>query len=147
MKAKKLIFRINTLMLVLVAALIILPVSACAQKVNFLTSTVVPAAQGSVKVKKDNNKNYLIKIHIDNLAEPNRLSPPKNAFVVWLVTDNSTPQNIGKIKTSNNFMSKKLTATFETVSVLKPTKIFITAENDASLQYPVSEVVLTTNNF
>jgi len=138
---------INKIVFILATVLMILPLTACAQKVKFLTSTVVPAAQGSVKVKKDSNKNYQIKIHIDNLAEPNRLTPPKSAYVIWLVTDEKVTQNIGKIKTSTNFLSKKLTATFESVTVVKPTKIFITAEVDASVTYPVSEVILETNYF
>lgn len=147
MKLKKINTGINKMVFILATALMILPISACAQNIKFLTSAVVPAAQGTVKVKKDSNKNYRIKIHIDNLAEPNRLSPPKSAYVIWLVTDENTPLNIGKIKTSTNFLSKKLTATFESVAVVKPTKIFITAEVDASVAYPVSEVILETSYF
>jgi hypothetical protein len=40
-----------------------------------------------------------------------------------------------------------LKASFETVSSTKPTKIFLTAEDDASIQYPGSQVVISTNNF
>ncbi|MFA5849173.1 MAG: hypothetical protein WC833_04785 [Bacteroidales bacterium] len=147
MKLKNINTGVNKILFILAMVLMILPLSACAQKVKFLTSTVVPAAQGTVKVKKDINKNYRIKIHIDNLAEPNRLDPPKSAYVIWLVTDEKVTQNIGKIKTATNFLSKKLTATFESVTVVKPTKIFITAEVDASISYPVSEIILETNYF
>src|SRR3989339_2091114 len=133
MKLRNVTSGINKIIFILATVLMILPLSACAQKVKFLTSAVIPAAQGIVKVKKDSNKNYQIKIHIDNMAEPNRLAPPKSAYVVWLVTDENIPQNIGKIKTSTSFLSKKLTATFESVSVVKPTKIFITAEVDATI--------------
>ncbi len=147
MKLMNLNTGINKIVFILVTALMILPLSACAQNIKFLTSAVVPAAQGNVKVKKDGNKNFQIKIHIDNLAEPSRLTPPKSAYVIWLVTDEKVTQNIGKIKTSTNFLSKKLTATFESVTVVKPTKIFITAEVDASVTYPVSEIILETNYF
>jgi hypothetical protein len=44
-------------------------------------------------------------------------------------------------------MSNKLKASFETVSPVKPTKIFITAEDDPGVQYPGTQVVLTTQAF
>jgi hypothetical protein len=44
-------------------------------------------------------------------------------------------------------MSSKLTAYFETVSSVKPNKLFITAEDDANIQYPVSPIILTTGTF
>ncbi len=120
---------------------------SCSQKVSFQTSTVVPAAEGSVKMKKDNNNNYGIKIFLANLAEPERLQPSKNSYVVWMETDDNATQNIGQINTSTGFMSSKLKASFETVSSVKPTKIFITAEDDPGVQYPGMQVVLTTESF
>lgn len=56
-------------------------------------------------------------------------------------------KNIGEINSSTGFMSSALKASFHTVSVFKPVKIFITAEDDANLQRPVGELVLTTGNF
>lgn len=147
MKTIKLSGRIQKIALLIAMAIFILPIAACAQKVNFLNSTVTPAAQGSVKVKKDRNKNYRIEIHIVNLAEPARLTPPKTTYVVWMVADDNVPKNIGQIKTSTSLFSNKLKADFESVSVVKPTKIFITAENDATIESAYTEVVLTTKNF
>jgi hypothetical protein len=131
----------------LTLAIVILGFTACAKKTIFQTSTVVPAARGYVKVSKDNNKNYLIKIEISDLAEINRLQPPKNTYVVWLVTEEDITRNIGQIKSSSSMLSSKLKASFETVSSNKPTKIFITAENDGNVQLYGSQIVLTTNKF
>lgn len=119
---------------------------SCATKAPFQTSTVVPAAKGSVKVKKDNNNNYVIKIDIVNLAEPQRLQPSRNTYVVWMETSGGKTKNIGQIDSSTGFLSKKLKASFETVSPVKPDRIFITAEDDATIQYPVGEKVLTTGS-
>ncbi len=144
--------KLNTLtkniLLAVFTAILIFSFNSCATKANFLTSSIVPAARGSVKVTKDNNNNYVIKIDIYNLSEPGRLEPPKKAYVVWMVTaqDNAT-KNIGQINTSTGFLSKKLNASFETVSSFKPTKIFITAEDEANVQYPGRMVVLSTNEF
>jgi len=113
----------------------------------FQTSIVVPAARGFVKVSKDNNKNYVIKIQLTDLAEVNRLTPPKKTYVVWLVTEEDITRNIGQIKSSSSMLSSKLKASFETVSSNKPTKIFITAEDDGNVQFYGSQIVLTTNKF
>jgi hypothetical protein len=132
---------------IVVAALVVLYLSSCARKINFQSSSIVPAARGNVKVKKDNNNNYNIQISLSDLAEPKRLQPSKSTYVVWMETASNTTKNIGQINSSTGFLSGKLKASFETVSSTKPTKIFLTAEDDASIQYPGSQVVLSTNNF
>lgn len=120
---------------------------SCAKNVSFQTSSVVPAAQGDVKVSKDINKNYLIKIKISNLAEVSRLEPSKKVYVVWMETDLSLIKNIGQINSDTGFMSSKLKATFETVTSFKPSKIFITAEDNADVISPGMQMVLSTNRF
>ncbi len=114
--------------------------SSCETKIDFLTSTVVPAARGYVKVESDKNKNYKIQIHVSDLAESTRLTPAKSTYVVWIVGANNNAQNIGQIQTS------KLSASLETVSSFKPTKIFITAEDAGNAQYP-DKTILTTASF
>lgn len=111
-----------------------------------MTSVVVPAAQGTVQIKLDANKNYVIKIKLSNLAPSTRLSPPRDAYVVWLVTVDKVAKNLGKLNSSSDFMSKNLDASFETVTGLKPSKIIITAENDMNIQNSsFSDVILTTD--
>jgi len=108
---------------------------------------VVPAAQGTVKVKKDKNSNYKIQIHLVNLAGVSRIQPARQSYVVWMVTSNDETKNIGQINSSSSLLSKKLKASFETVSAVKPVKIFITAEDDAGIQYPGTQVILSTDSF
>lgn len=126
---------------------LIVAMTSCAKKINFLTSSVVPGAQGNVKVKKDNNKNYVIKIQLSDLADVSRLEPPKKAYIVWMDTDEQQAKNIGQINSSGNMLSSRKKSSFETVSPTKPTRIFITAEDDNTIQYPGTQVVLSTSNF
>jgi hypothetical protein len=114
---------------------------ACSKKVIFLPSSVVPAAEGHVKVKKDSNENYAISLYLSNLAEVDKMQPPKKTYVVWMETENGITRNIGQI-----ISSKKLNASFETVSSFKPLRIFITAEDDENVNYH-GDVVLTTAKF
>ncbi len=57
---------------------------ACNRKIAFTTSSVVPGAEGTVKVKKDNNGNNAVQIKVVNLADPQRLALPQNTYVVWM---------------------------------------------------------------
>ena len=140
-------FFIKVIFTSIIISLTITLSSCSTRKAAFLTSSVTPAAKGDVKVKKDDNDNYSIKIEIDDLAEPTRLLPPKVAYIVWLETNTSVVKNIGQIKTSTSLLSSKLKASFENVSVFKPSKIFITAEDDVNVQYPLGILVLTTTSF
>ncbi len=127
-------------------AILIFSLVSCATKATFLTSNVVPAARGTVTVKNDKNDNYIIKVKVINLAEAERLQQASNTYVVWMETEENMARNLGAMKSSTGFMSKKLGASFQTVTSTKPTKIFITAETNGAIQYP-SEPVLTTESF
>ena len=135
------------MLVVLVAASLLVLFNSCSRKITFLNSSVVPAAEGTVKVTKDNNKNYKIHVSLSNLAEPQRLQPSKAMYVVWMDTDNNATQNIGQINTSSGFFGGKKKSSFETVSSSKPTRIFLTAEDDAKVQYPGEQRVLSTDTF
>ena len=132
----------NTFLSGALLTMMIFSFTSCSPKITFLTSSVVPAAEGVVTVKEDKNNNFLIKVEITNLAAVDRLNPPKNTYVVWMETDRGAARNIGRIVTSNN-----LKVTFETVSSFRPTKIFITAEENENALYPGEMLVLTTNSF
>ena len=117
--------------------------TSCSKNIEFENSNVVPAARGDISVKKDKNNNYNIKLEISYLAEPERLQPPKKYYVVWLSSEqNQIPLNIGQIVGTS-----KLHVKFESVSSSKPKRIFVTAEDDVSTQYPGQYVVLETDKF
>lgn len=126
---------------------IIFFLTSCAKKIAFPTSTVVPAARGTVKVKKDDNNNYAIEVNVRNLAEAKRLEPPRETYVVWIETENNGTKNIGQMKSSTGFLSSKLKASLQAVTPFKPTRVFITAEDNAGIQYPGMQVVLRTDGF
>lgn len=147
MKTTKMNSLSRTILLSAATVLLLFSFGACAKKITFQNSSTVPAARGKVTVKKDNNKNYAVQIKIENLAEVSRLDSSKNTYVVWMETEESQIKNIGQIKSDSNFMSSKLKATFETVTAFKPTKIFITAEDNADVQYPGSQLILETSKF
>ena len=119
---------------------------SCNNKTSFLTSSVVPAAEGTVKIQNDKNNNYKIDLEVMRLADPGRLSPPKSHYVVWIETERNGMKNIGQLTTSSGLMSKALKSSLETVTSFRPKEILITAENEANIQYPGSQVVLRTGS-
>lgn len=109
---------------------------SCRTTVDFPHSSTLPAAEVKAKVKQDKNENYQIKLEADHLADPSRLKPSKDVYIVWIETESNNSQNIGQLTTKG---SKD--ASLETVTSYKPVRIFITAEDRANLQYPRGEVI------
>lgn len=121
--------------------------ASCARKLNFNTSEVVPTATGAVKVKKDRNGNYAIKVSLVNLAKPERLQPSKETYVVWMETTRNGLKNIGQLRSSSGLFSSTLKGSLRTVTSFKPAGFFITAEGAADIQYPGTLVVLRTEPY
>jgi hypothetical protein len=147
MKATKLNALTKNIFLGILTMMMIFSFSSCAIKATFSTTSVAPGAEGQVKVKRDHNNNYVVKISVDNLVEVERLQPPKQTYVVWMLTDQENTENIGQLNSSKGFLSKHLKASFETVSSSRPMEIYVTAENDGSIGYPSDQIVLKTNRF
>jgi len=131
--------------------LIVLPLtlifSSCATTVRFDNSAVVPAAEGKVVIKKDGNRNYVIDLKVKNLAPSDKLQPPKPTYVVWIATENNGIKNIGQLNSSSGWLSSSLEGSLKAVTAFHPKKIFITAEDNPSIQYPGPQSIMTTPDF
>ncbi len=118
---------------------------ACSKKMMFASSSVVPAAEGSVKYKKDKNNNYHIDLKVLHLANSNKLTPARSTYVVWMETESNGTKNLGQLKSSGSLLSSTLKGSLSAVTAFQPKSFFITAEDNANVSYPGSEVVLKTN--
>ena len=124
--------------------IVALTIGACSSKMTFQDSSVVPAASGDVKVKKDKNKNYAITVNVRNLAEPKKLSPARNVYIVWMQSDRDLVKKLGQISVNTGIFNKSLSGQMTATETTQPTRVFITAENDAQTLNPSTEVILTT---
>ncbi len=121
-----------------------LTLAACSSTMTFQDSSVVPAASGDVKVKKDKNNNYAITVNVMNLAEPQKLSPSRDVYVVWMQSDRDLVKKLGQITVNSGMFNKSLSGQMTATETNQPNRIFITAENDAQTMNPSTEVILTT---
>ena len=65
----------KTILLGVATAVSIFSFNVCAAQQVFLVSSVASAARDTIKIRKDRNNNYLIKIQLENLTEPGRFQP------------------------------------------------------------------------
>ncbi len=121
-----------------------LALSACSSKMTFQDSSVVPAASGDIKVKKDKNNNYAITVSVRNLAEPKKLSPSREVYIVWMQSERDLVKKLGQITVNSGMFNKSLSGQMTATETTQPNRVFITAENDAQTINPSTEIILTT---
>ena len=119
--------------------------SSCSKKITLTNTGISPAAKAYVKIKKNNNNNYAVHLKVNHLAPSSKLNPPKKSYVVWMVTDNNGTKNIGQFQSGKGFLSKALKGSIETITPFKPVDFFITAEDDAAINYPGNMIILKSN--
>ncbi len=126
--------------IVLSSALFIL-LTSCGSTTSFPISEVTPGADIKVNTSTDNHGNHVFSITAKNLTNPERLTPPRNVYVVWVKTQNSGTLNIGRINPEG---AKKVT--LKTLIPFEPQEIFITAEDEGEVAHPagkeISRIVL-----
>jgi PBP1b-binding outer membrane lipoprotein LpoB len=105
--------------------------SSCASSIKFPVSTVTPAADIVFSKSHDHNGNTRVKIVAKNLAAPDRIDSHQKVYVVWIMTDKDGPRSIGVLKNKN-----VQTTELETLTPLRFSEVFITAEDQVEASYP-----------
>jgi anti-sigma-K factor RskA len=120
----------NASVLTLIAGLIF-SVAAWAGEIPLVASSIVPAASGKVSYEHDRSGNIKLHMQTQNLAAPERLTPAKNAYVVWIEPRDGQPQNAGVLR-----VSKDLRGSFSTTTPSKSFDIKVTAEDSPTVSQP-----------
>jgi hypothetical protein len=71
------------------------------------------------------------------LAAPERLTPAKNSYVVWIRSNDGQTQNAGVLRVNNN-----LEGSFTTTTPIKAFDVVITAEDSPSVSQPSGPEVM-----
>jgi len=110
---------------------------AWAGDVPLVGSSLVPAAAGKISYEHDRNGNVKLDIKTKHLAAPERLTPAKNSYVVWIRSNDGQTQNAGVLKVNNN-----LEGSFTTTTPAKAFDVVITAEDSPSVSQPTGPEVM-----
>ena len=124
-------------LLVMVSLLAIWP-WAGSKEYPMRASSSTPAAAGIVRVQKDkNNENTKLDIKVWHLANPSRLTPTANVYVVWFRTRDGAAVKQGAIGVDKNQKGE-----VKLVTVAKDFEVLITAEQSESANMPSDFEVL-----
>lgn len=119
----------------------ILLLNSCSSTLKFPISSVTPAAEIKVNIKKDKHNNHVIKVTAVDLAGADRLIPPKNNYIIWIVTERNGIKNVGQLTSKNEKKSYLITNTPFNIK-----EVFITAEEQGNISYPsgieITKVIL-----
>jgi hypothetical protein len=126
--------RVSFLM-VLVSSLVVC-VSVWAGEIPLVASSVVPAATGKVRYEHNRNGNIKFTISTEHLAAPERLTPAKISYVVWIKPTDGQPQNAGILR-----VNRDLQGSFSATTPAKVFDILITAEDNPSIAQPTGSEI------
>ena len=118
----------------------LLLLGSCTSISKFSISPITPAAEGTVKITHDKNKNFLIDVNVKYLADATRLTPPSNVYVVWMANDRGISINLGMLVSNS-----KNNASLRAVTSSKPFQIFVTAENVGDTDSPGNQEIFHTS--
>jgi hypothetical protein len=164
MTTNKINTRTKNILSVFIVTLLLVSVYSCSKKSVATSRSKAPAEttlaapestiaipevnKGQVEIKRDVNSNYVIQISLKDLEAVNTIEPSAAvAYIVWMYTDTKMVKNLGEISSKTGWLADKSKSSFEAVSAIKPTKIFITEENTATVTKPGTKIIWSTGNF
>jgi hypothetical protein len=101
-------------------------------------SSQIPAGEGSVAAKLEDNGNTAVKVRVKHLAPPRKLSPEANVFVVWIRPVNGAIQNVGALAVDDN-----LQGSIDTLTPHRRFTLMVTPEPSARVAEPSRPAVFT----
>ncbi|HXR96464.1 MAG TPA: hypothetical protein VN709_01345 [Terriglobales bacterium] len=119
------------------ATIIAMPLGCGAQHLVMAPSNVIPAAQIKLDLGKDANGNTTVDLKAQHLAQPANLNPPKSVYVVWVQSDDQTPERKGQLT-----VNKDLNGELKFVTPDQHFQLFITAEDNANTVSPAGTEVI-----
>jgi hypothetical protein len=99
------------------------------------SSPEAPAAQGKVRLSRTKNGNVEIKLSVKHLANPGRIVPGSDVFVVWArgLAPGAEAQNLGAL-----VVDKKLNGKLRATTAMSSFDLFITCEQSQTALAPAS---------
>lgn len=107
--------------------------------VGFVGTELMPAAKGDGKVDSQTGKTH-ISVHFDGLTPANGFGPEYLTYVLWAISADGRPQNLGELELAGNKANLDVTCAFQSFGMI------VTAEPYFAVSQP-SDVVVLKNVF
>ncbi len=121
-----------------IVAVLVLSLAAWAgEKVHMTAGSITPGAMGEVQTGHDQNGNTEVVLKVEHLAQPDKLSPARHTYVVWIQPRGQQPQNMGQMK-----VGEHETGEFRTHTTFNTFDVFVTAEDNPTAPTPSGQEVL-----
>ena len=103
------------------------------------SSSQIPAAEGTARLRNTQNGNIELKLRVKHLAQPGRISPGAQVFVVWArgLEPGAEAQNLGALQ-----VDKKLNGKLTAVTAMASFDLFITCEMSQTVTAPTTDPLL-----
>lgn len=116
---------------------LVLAATAWAREDRLISTGIAPAAEGKVITGTDRNGNTDIEVQVKHLAAADKLTPPKQMYLVWIQARGKEPELLGVLRVNEN-----LEGSLKSSTPYKTFDILLTAEDTAQPQLPSETVVL-----
>lgn len=108
-------------------------------KVNFIGTDLMPAARGEAKVESQTGKTH-IGVRFSGLTPANGFGQEYLTYVLWAISADGRPQNLGELELAGDKASLDVTSSFQSLGMI------VTAEPYFAVSEP-SDVVVLKNVF
>ena len=109
-------------------------------KLQFRGTSLLPGAKGEAKVDSDKGR-INVNLHVEGLTPANGFGPEYLTYVLWAITPDGSPQNLGEVLPTGGSMKTDMQVT----SNLQSFGMIITAEPYFAVRVP-SDVVVMENH-
>jgi hypothetical protein len=118
----------------------LLGVAGCTTRVPFQASHLLPAAQATAKVTRDQNQNALVDLELEHVAPAQNLWPPKQLYMVWAQeADGKRLLPLGRLHVNEERQGR-----FQGTTPFDRFRLIISAEDDPNPERPSLPYMLAT---
>jgi hypothetical protein len=125
----------KTILLIVISVL--LATAAWSREDKLRNTGMDPSAQGTIVTSTDRNGNTEVEVKVKHLAKPQKLVPPRQAYVVWVQPKGAQPELLGALR-----VNEDLEGSLKATTTQKDFEVLITAEDNVNPQVPSSNVLL-----
>src|SRR5258708_4919676 len=100
--ASSFVMKIRNIAITTVLCLFLLSLSSFAKTFRLTNDPSIPSAAGKVESDHDKNGNVRLHVTVEHLAKPEKLTPSKNTYVVWIQPSGSAAQNLGELRVGDH---------------------------------------------